>query len=66
MVLVTGRVWARGGGRVVDSSTGWLFKVRDGRIARARVFESAHGSRGGREDRLRRAEGTRLQVLSNC
>jgi ketosteroid isomerase-like protein len=41
VVLVTGRVWARGGGRVVDSSTGWLFEVRDGRIARARVFESA-------------------------
>ena len=41
LVLVTGRVWARGGGRVVDSSTGWLFDVRDGRLAWARVFESA-------------------------
>jgi len=41
VILVTGRVWARGGGRVVDSSTGWLFEVRDGRIVRARVFESA-------------------------
>ena len=40
-ILVTGRVWARGSGRVVDSSTGWLFEVRDGRITRARVFESA-------------------------
>ena len=40
-ILVTGRVWARGSGRVIDSSTGWLFEVRDGRIARARAFESA-------------------------
>jgi len=41
LVLVTGRVWARGEGRVVDSSTGWLFDVRDGRLVWARVFESA-------------------------
>lgn len=41
VILVTGRVWARGSGRVVDSSTGWLFEVRDGRVARASVFESA-------------------------
>ena len=41
VILVTGRVWARGSGRVVDSSTGWLFKVRDGQLVWARVFESA-------------------------
>ena len=41
MVLVTGRVWARGSGRVVDSSTGWLFRVREGQLVWARVFESA-------------------------
>jgi ketosteroid isomerase-like protein len=41
VILVTGRVWARGSGRVIDSSTGWLFKVRDGRLVWARVFESA-------------------------
>ena len=40
-ILVTGRVWARGSGRVVDSSTGWLFKVREGQLVWARVFESA-------------------------
>ena len=40
-ILVTGRVWARGSGRVIDSSTGWIFEVREGRIARARAFESA-------------------------
>ena len=40
-ILVTGRVWARGSDRVIDSSTGWVFEVRDGRIARARAFESA-------------------------
>ena len=41
VILVTGRVWARGSGRVVDSSTGWLFRVRDGRMVWAEVFESA-------------------------
>ena len=41
VILVTGRVWARGSGRVVDSSTGWIFKVRDGRLVWAQVFESA-------------------------
>ena len=41
VILVTGRVWARGSGRVVDSSTGWLFRVRDGKLTWARVFESA-------------------------
>ncbi len=41
VILVTGRVWARGSGRVVDSSTGWLFKVSDGRLVWAQVFESA-------------------------
>ena len=41
VILVTGRVWARGSGRVVDSSTGWLFKVREGQLVWARVFESA-------------------------
>jgi len=40
-ILVTGRVWARGSGRVVDSSTGWLFKVREGQLVWGRVFESA-------------------------
>jgi ketosteroid isomerase-like protein len=41
LILVTGRVWARGHGRVVDSSTGWLFKVRDGLMVWARAYESA-------------------------
>jgi ketosteroid isomerase-like protein len=41
VILVTGRVWARGSGRVIDSSTGWTFKVRDGRLVWAQVFESA-------------------------
>ena len=54
VILVTGRVWARGGGRVVDSSTGWLFQVRDGRMVWARVFESATeaeaAARGGSGD----------------
>ncbi len=40
-VLVTGRVWARGAGRIVDSSAGWIWRVRDGRVAYIRVYQSA-------------------------
>jgi ketosteroid isomerase-like protein len=39
--LVTGRVWARGSGRIVDSSAGWIWRVRDGRVVYIRVFPSA-------------------------
>lgn len=49
-VLVTGRVWARGSGRVVDSSTGWLFEVQDGRLVWARVFESANEATAAARD----------------
>ena len=40
-VLVTGRVWGRGGGQIVDSSAGWHWRVRDGRVVYIRAFRSA-------------------------
>ncbi len=40
-MLVTGRVWGRGGGQVVDSSAGWHWRVREGKVVDARAFRSA-------------------------
>jgi ketosteroid isomerase-like protein len=39
-VLVLGRVVARGGGMILDNPTGWVFLMREGRIARLRVYGS--------------------------
>jgi ketosteroid isomerase-like protein len=41
VVLVTGRVNARSAARIVDGSTGWIWRVRDGRVVYARVYASA-------------------------
>jgi ketosteroid isomerase-like protein len=40
-VLVTGRVYARGRGQVVDSSAGWRWRLRDGKIVYGRIYRSA-------------------------
>lgn len=41
-ILVTGRVWARGEGRVVDSSAGWIFRLgEDGKVVYGHVYASA-------------------------
>jgi ketosteroid isomerase-like protein len=40
-VLVTGRVSARSPARVVSGSTGWVWRVRAGKVVRARVYASA-------------------------
>ena len=40
-VLVTGRVSARSAARIVDGSTGWIWRVRDGRVVYGRVYPSA-------------------------
>jgi ketosteroid isomerase-like protein len=40
VVVALGRVIARGGGMILDSPTGWVFQMRDGRIARLRVYGS--------------------------
>ena len=41
MILVTGRVSARSRSRTVSGSTGWIWRVRDGKIVYARVYASA-------------------------
>jgi ketosteroid isomerase-like protein len=43
-VVATGRVYAWGSGRVIDSPAGWLFRLRDGRITYGRVYETASGA----------------------
>jgi ketosteroid isomerase-like protein len=40
-ILVTGRVSARSTARIVDGSTGWVWRVRDGRVVYGRVYPSA-------------------------
>jgi ketosteroid isomerase-like protein len=40
-ILVTGRVNARSAARIVDGSTGWIWRVRDGRVVYGRVYASA-------------------------
>jgi ketosteroid isomerase-like protein len=38
VVLALGRVLARGGGMVLDRPAGWVFTMREGKIARGRVY----------------------------
>jgi ketosteroid isomerase-like protein len=40
VVLVTGRVWGRGGGQIVDSTAGWHWRVRNGLVVYLRAFRS--------------------------
>lgn len=40
-ILVTGRVSARSLARVVAGSTGWIWRLRDGKVVYARVYPSA-------------------------
>jgi ketosteroid isomerase-like protein len=40
-ILVTGRVSARSPARVVAGSTGWIWRLRDGKVVYARVYPSA-------------------------
>ena len=40
VVVVTGRVYAWGLGRVVDTPAGWLWRLRDGRVVEGRVFDN--------------------------
>src|SRR3954471_9577340 len=39
-VVVLGRVRGRGGGMIIDRPTGWVWKVRDGKIVWGRVYAS--------------------------
>ena len=38
VVVALGRVLARGGGMIIDQPTGWVFRMRSGRIFRAHVY----------------------------
>jgi ketosteroid isomerase-like protein len=41
IVVAIGRVYAWGAGRVVDTPAAWVWRIRDGRVVRLDVFESA-------------------------
>ena len=40
-ILVTGRVSARSRSRTVTGSTGWIWRVRNGKVTYVRVYDSA-------------------------
>ena len=40
-VLVTGKVSARSPARLIAGSSGWIFRVREGKVAYGRVYPSA-------------------------
>jgi len=44
VVVATGRVYAWGAGRVIDSPAGWLWRVDDGQVVYGRVFQTAAGA----------------------
>ena len=39
-VVVLGRAHARGGGMVLDLPTGWVWRMREGKICKGRVYAS--------------------------
>ena len=42
-IAVVGRTYAWGGGRVVDAPASWAFRLRGGRIASLRAFDTRDG-----------------------
>jgi ketosteroid isomerase-like protein len=48
-VVVTGRVSARSAARIIDGSTGWVWRVRDGRVVYGRVYASAQEAEAAAE-----------------
>jgi ketosteroid isomerase-like protein len=49
-VLVIGRVSARSAARSIDGSTGWIWRVRDGRVVYGRVYPSAQEAEAAAQD----------------
>jgi uncharacterized protein len=41
LIVVIGRVSARSSSRTVSGSTGWVWRVRDGKVVYVRVYDSA-------------------------
>ncbi len=50
LVLVTGKVAARSRSRTVSGSTGWIWRVRDGKVTYVRVYASAADAIAALED----------------
>jgi ketosteroid isomerase-like protein len=50
LILVTGRVSARSASRTVTGSTGWVWRVREGKVAYIRVYGSAADAIAAMED----------------
>ena len=50
LILVTGRVSARSRSRTVTGSTGWIWRVRDGKVTYVRVYGSAADATAAFED----------------
>jgi ketosteroid isomerase-like protein len=44
VVVATGRVYAWGAGRVIDSPVGWLWRIQDDALVYGRIFGSAAGA----------------------
>ena len=51
LILVTGKVSARSRSRTVSGSTGWVWRVRDGKVVYVRVYESAADAIAALEER---------------
>jgi ketosteroid isomerase-like protein len=50
LILVTGKVSARSRGRTVTGSTGWIWRVRDGKVVYGKVYASAADAIAALED----------------
>jgi ketosteroid isomerase-like protein len=50
VILVTGKVSARSSARTISGSTGWIWRVRDGKIVYGRVYDSAADAIAALED----------------
>lgn len=50
VILVTGKVSARSRSRTVTGSTGWIWRVRDGKVTYVRVYASAADAIAALED----------------
>jgi ketosteroid isomerase-like protein len=50
LILVTGKVSARSRVRTISGSTGWIWRVRDGKVVYGRVYDSAADAIAALED----------------
>jgi ketosteroid isomerase-like protein len=50
LILVTGKVSARSGARTIVGSTGWIWRVRAGKVVYVKVYPSAEDAVAAAED----------------